>query len=176
LTRTPLFLASLLALGVTSTPSSADEAEKVILLKVPFYPDQTDQCGPATLASLLSYWGKPTDPVKLRQAMYDAKLKGSLPMDLVKAARDNGLSAEMVEGTPELIKSQVEAGRPVLVMLNMGLSALPIGHYVVVTGWDDKKKGFYAHSGGQADQFIAYKKFQKMQKTVDHWAMVAGLP
>src|SRR5690242_10844890 len=70
-----------------------------VQLRVPFFPDTTDQCGPATLAELLSFWGKPIDPAQLRQEMYVAKLHGTLPMDLLTTAQSHGLKSEMARGT-----------------------------------------------------------------------------
>ena len=52
----------------------------------------------ATLAGVLSFWGKSTDPRQLRQEMYLAKLHGTLPMDLVLSAQHHGLKAEMIRG------------------------------------------------------------------------------
>ena len=36
------------------------------LMTVPFYPDDTDQCGPAALASVLTFWGLRIHPQYLR--------------------------------------------------------------------------------------------------------------
>ena len=54
-------------------------------LDVPFFPDTTDQCGPASLASVLNYWGKTVSPAELKSDVYLSSLKGTLPMDLPPA-------------------------------------------------------------------------------------------
>src|SRR5437773_10016810 len=77
------------------------------VLPVPFFPDRTDQCGPSTLASLLSFWGKAIPPAQLRREMYMARLHGTLPMDLFLTARSHGLKAEMVRGDLEKLHSEL---------------------------------------------------------------------
>jgi ABC-type bacteriocin/lantibiotic exporter with double-glycine peptidase domain len=105
--------------------------------------------------------------------MYSAKLKGTLPMDLVAAAKQHGLNTQMVAGQIPQIQEELRQGRPVLAMLNRGYDIMPIGHYVLVTGFDDARKGFYAHSGGKANEFIPYKKFENQWKKSDYWALFA---
>jgi ABC-type bacteriocin/lantibiotic exporter with double-glycine peptidase domain len=148
----------------------------IVLLKVPFFPDKTDQCGPATLAEVLSYWGKTADPKELSREMYLAKLHGTLPMDLMLTAESHGLKTEMIRGNMASLQSELEAGRPVLAMLNLGFSVVPVEHYVVVTGFNDEKKGLYMHSAGKENQFIPYKKFLREWEKTDDWAMLSRLP
>src|SRR5687767_6827273 len=70
-------------------------AGRQVLLEVPFFPDKTNQCGPSALAGVLSFWGKPADPAKLREEMYLDKLKGTLPLDLFLTAKAHGLKTQM---------------------------------------------------------------------------------
>jgi ABC-type bacteriocin/lantibiotic exporter with double-glycine peptidase domain len=148
----------------------------VILLKVPFFPDRTDQCGPATLASLLSFWGKAATPQQLRGELYVAKLHGTLPMDLVLTAESHGLKTEMTRGDLAVLRTELEAGYPVVAMLNRGFTSVPLDHYVIVTGIDDDRKGLFMHSAGKKNQFIPYKKFEGQWKKADFWAMLARVP
>jgi ABC-type bacteriocin/lantibiotic exporter with double-glycine peptidase domain len=161
---------SLLILSLISPLNAAAQAPS---LKVPFYPDQTDQCGPATLAGVLGYWGKPIEPKQLRQEMYEAKLHGTLPMDLVYAAKTHGLTAETVRGNLQFIQSEIQAGRPVLVVINRGYTILPVNHFMIITGFDDGRKGLIVHSGKRANQFMSYRKFLKQWEKTDYWAMKA---
>lgn len=146
------------------------------LLQVPFFPDKTDQCGPAALAGVLSFWGKTTTSVELRQEMYTAKLHGTLPMDLVLTAQAHGLKADMVRGTLDLLRTELAAGRPVVVMLNTGFALAPADHYVIITGIDDERKGIYMHSAGKENQFYPEKKFLRQWEKTDNWTLVARLP
>jgi ABC-type bacteriocin/lantibiotic exporter with double-glycine peptidase domain len=148
-------------------------AQQPLHLNVPFFPDQTDQCGPATLAGVLSFWGKSIEPSQLKKEMYEAKLRGTLPMDLVYAAKTHGLSAEAVRGDWSLLRSEIAAGRPVLVVVNRGYTIMPVNHFMIVTGVDPGGAGVYAHSGKKADQFMPMKKFLKQWEKTDYWAMKA---
>lgn len=147
-----------------------------VLLRVPFFPDKTDQCGPSTLAALLSFWGQPVQPQDLRTEMYEAKLKGTLPMDLVHTAKTHLLEVKMVSGTLQQLRDELNAGRPVLAMLNLGFDMMPVGHYVIITGYDEDKGGLFMHSGGKANRFVSYKKFEKQWRKADYWALLADKP
>jgi ABC-type bacteriocin/lantibiotic exporter with double-glycine peptidase domain len=154
----------------------AEPLPSQILLKIPFFRDTTDQCGPATLAEILGFWGKAANPTLLRKEMYQAKLHGTLPMDLMLAAESHGLKTELVRGDVSQLQSELRAGRPVLAMLNFGFSFMPMDHYVVVTGFDENRRGFFVHSAGKENQFLSYKKFRQAWEKTDYWTMLARLP
>ena len=143
-----------------------------VLLMVPFFPDDTDQCGPSALASVLGYWGKPAAPARLRAEIYRSSLKGSLTVDLLLAAESRGLTAEMANGTLAGVKKELDAGRPVIAFVDVGYSFYPIGHYLVITGYDERRRCLFAHSGIQRDQSISYGKFDKQWKRTERWALL----
>ena len=145
-----------------------------VLLGVPFFPDKTDQCGPSALASLLSYWGRPADLADLRREIYLDKLGGALPMDLLIAARAHGLAATMSSGSLEALKADLDAGRPVVAFVNLGLKLVPIGHFLVVTGYDEARGGIYAHTGAEKNSFIPYARFRKQWERTGRWTLVAS--
>lgn len=145
-----------------------------VLLGVPFFPDKTDQCGPSALASVLAFWGKAAEPKELRREIYLDKLGGALPLDLALAARRRGLAAEMTNGTVDALKDDLDGGRPVIAFVNLGWSFLPIGHFLVVTGYDEEKGGFYAHSGTRKDAFVPYGRFRRQWERAGRWALVVS--
>lgn len=145
-----------------------------VLLGVPFFPDKTDQCGPSALASVLSFWGKPAKPQELKREIYVEKIGGSLPMDLLIAARAHGLSAEMSSGSLEGLKGNIDAGRPVIAFVNLGWRSVPIGHFLVVTGYDDTRRGVFTHSGVKKDSFVPYRRFMSQWDKTGRWALVVA--
>jgi len=174
--RTFIALAACLLAGrvlpnASGAPAS-DDPGKQVLLKVPFFPDNTDQCGPSALASVLGYWGKPVEPARLKQEIYRAHLKGSLTIDLMLAAESRGLSAEMANGSLVRVKKELDAGHPVIAFVNAGYSLYPVGHYLVITGYDDRIKCIFAHSGMTRDQRISYRKFDKQWEKTQRWALL----
>jgi ABC-type bacteriocin/lantibiotic exporter with double-glycine peptidase domain len=140
-------------------------------LVVPFFPDNADQCGPATLASLLSYWGIPSDPRTLKEEIYLRRLRGTLPIDLLLSAQARGLQAEGAGGTLDRVKTELAADRPVVALLNLGWTVYPRGHYVVVTGYDEQRQGVYLHSGMARDVFVPYEAFLNKWEKSGRWML-----
>src|ERR1700709_1563698 len=114
-----LFTIALLA-GCASFGAPRVPEGRMVRLSVPFFPDDTDQCGPSVLASVLEYWGKPAAPSELKKEIYRANLKGSLTVDMLLAPKDRGLAADMGDGGLAEVKTELDAGRPVIAFLNVG--------------------------------------------------------
>ena len=131
------------------------------LLNVPFFPNKTDQCGPSVLASVLTYWGAPVDPSTLKSEIYLAHLKGSLPLDLLLAAQDRGFKAYLYKGSIDDLKLELKKGHPLVAFINRGFDLYPIGHYVVISGYDETRQGLYVHSGLAKNKFVRYENFMK---------------
>jgi ABC-type bacteriocin/lantibiotic exporter with double-glycine peptidase domain len=140
-------------------------------LVVPFFPDNTDQCGPATLASILTYWGIPSDPQTLKEEIYLRRLRGSLSIDLLLAAQARGLQVEAAGGTLDRVKTELAADRPVVALLNLGWTVYPQAHYVVVTGYDEQRQGVYLHSGMTRNVFVSYAAFLNTWEKTGRWML-----
>lgn len=167
--------AACLLLGCAPTRASrVPEQDRRVVLQVPFFPDDTDQCGPSALASVLGYWGKPAEPSRLREEIYQTHLKGSLTIDLLLAAESRGLSAVIPDGSLALVKKELDAGHPLIAFLNVGYRFYPIGHYLVITGYDDARQCIVAHSGMKRDQRISYGKFDRQWEKTKRWTLLIG--
>ncbi len=166
-----LVVAVCLLQGCASSRTARAPEGRGVRLEVPFFPDGTDQCGPSALASLLGYWGKSALPSELRAEIYRANLKGALTVDMLLAARRRGLSAEMVDGSVAFAKAELDEGRPVLAFVNVGLRVVPIGHYLVLTGYDEEQRCFFAHSGKRRDLRISYAKLDGQWEKTNRWAL-----
>lgn len=143
---------------------------------MPFYANTSDQCGPAALASVLSFWGARADPAALRPELYRRSLGGSLPVDLTLAARRRGFRAEMYQGSLEDLRRRIDQGRPVLAFLNVWLRHLPQGHFVVVTGYDDARGGVYVHDGRRRDRFLRYSRLESAWSKTRRWTLIVEPP
>ncbi len=150
---------------------SGDSTKRRVHLVVPFFPDNTDQCGPAALASILTYWGLPGDPRTLREEIYLRRIRGTLSIDLLLAAQSRGLQAEGAGGTLDRLKTELAADRPVVALLNLGWALYPQGHYVVVTGYDEPRQGVYVHSGSAHDVFVPYALFLTKWEKTGRWML-----
>ncbi len=142
-------------------PEKGGPVKEQRLLSVPFFPDHTDQCGPSALASVLTFWGHPIDPLVLKKEIYVAHLKGSLSIDLLLAAQHRGFKACLYNGSIDDLKAELNKGHPLVAFINRGYDFLPIGHFVVVSGYDEARQGLYVHSGLVKNQFIRYGSFLK---------------
>lgn len=146
------------------------------LASVPFFPDDTDQCGPATLAGVMTYWGIQTDPVALKKKIYLPRLRGALSIDLLLVAQDHGLQAESYQGSLANVKAELDAGHPLVALLNLGYEFFPLGHYVVITGYDDAQQGLYVHSGLERDAFLSYERFLQSWEKTGRWTLLITPP
>ena len=148
------------------------EGEVRRLEAVPFFPDGTKQCGPSTLASVLTFWGHPTPPEVLRREIFLPKLEGTLPMDMLPAVEARGLTGRVYDGDLDDLKAQINAGRPLIVNLDMGVWKLRSGHFAVVTGYDDQRQGVYLHSGEDENLLMPYDRFLAKWDRTDRWTLL----
>ena len=158
--------------GVSQYSAIESESEGATWIAgVPFFPDDGDECGPATMAGLLSFWGAPVSRADLAEEVYDRTLRGTLPIDLWRAAADRGLDAQLVHGTMPDLQAEIAAGRPVIVQLNLGTAWLPIGHYVLVTGFHEASARVIAHSGTRPNRPFPYAAFLREWAGAGHWML-----
>jgi hypothetical protein len=62
---------------IRQTADYQDSPGRIVRIAVLFFPDGTDQCGPATLASVLMYWGIPSEPAVFKAEIYRPQLGGT---------------------------------------------------------------------------------------------------
>jgi ABC-type bacteriocin/lantibiotic exporter with double-glycine peptidase domain len=156
----------------SATLRNQEELRAEFLQNVPFYPDSTKLCGPSALASVLGYWQIRASRGELEARVYLERLEGSLPMDLVSAARDYGLKADLVRGNLDLLRSEIGSGRPVIVLVNLGASFYAVHHFMVVTGYDDAKGEIIAHSSLSQNRAFPYASFLRWWKKADACAIL----
>lgn len=142
---------------------------------VPFYPQDAYQCGPATLAMALTWSGLPIRPEALKEQVYTPSRKGSLQMAMVGATRRHGRIAYAIEGLNEMFQ-EIAAGRPVIVLQNLGLSWLPVWHYAVVIGYDLDQEDIFLHSGETKRKVMSYYVFEKTWARSNYWGLLVLQP
>jgi Peptidase_C39 like family len=140
-------------------------------LAVPFFPDDSDKCGPVALASVLAYWGTSASLKDLQEEVYLPAIHGSLPMDLLTAAKTRGLDAASYRGSLSNIIAEIDDGHPLIALLDTGHWIFSQGHFVVITGYDALRGGVYAHSGTSADMFIPYERLLAPWNKTDRWTL-----
>ena len=103
------------------TESPPDIPQIVELSEVPFNPQTEYYCGPAALASIISYRGLAVSPEQIAPLIYVPELKGSLQAEVVSATRQFDLLPVKLDGRLDSILREIAAGNPVFVLQNLGL-------------------------------------------------------
>ncbi len=146
------------------------------LTEVPFFPQRRYQCGPAALAMLLTDLGRPATPSELVGEVYVPARKGSLRPEMRAAIRARGLVAYPLEPQLQALLREIAAGRPVLVMQNLGLGWAPLWHYAVAVGYDLPAEQIVLRSGTNRRHVTTLSTFERTWARSGHWAQVAAPP
>ena len=133
----------------TVTPTFTPLPDEVTLTGYRHEWQQMNNCGPATLAMGLTFWGWEGDQTDtravLRPNFRQADDKNVNPHEMVAYVEaQSGLGAlARIGGDIELLKRLLAAGYPVLI--EKGLQHSPkdwMGHYVLVTGYNEGRQHF----------------------------------
>lgn len=168
----------------SSTPQSLrlyelppdDIAQVVELSEVPFFPQQSYQCGPAALATLLNAQQLEVSAEELMPQVYIPKLKGSLQIEMIATARAYGLLSYPLQHRLDDILREVNAGHPVLVLQNLFFDFYPAWHYAVIIGYDLNEKKLLLRSGEIKRHQISFATFERTWKRASYWAYVLLKP
>ncbi len=179
--RRPVLAVAGLLLAACTSPDGADFAtlpaaapERVEVAGVPFIPQDELYCGPAALATVLGWSGAAVGQAELAAAVFTPGRAGTLPADLVSAARRHDRLAVAVAGLPALL-TELAAGHPVLVLQNLGLDWAPQWHYAVAVGYDRPAGRLVLRSGREARRRVPLGTFEHTWARAGHWGL-AVLP
>jgi predicted double-glycine peptidase len=136
-------------------------------------------CGAAALQAVLAYWGRPEREDRLAVRLHSTPEAGTHPLDIVRVAREFGLTAELREGLdlPDL-EAALVSGTPVIVDLQAWRERddLPWtetwddGHYMVLIGMDAEKLYF------EDPSLLGRRGFIPRAEFVDRWHDYEGDP
>lgn len=166
----------------TLTPSELTPAAtahlpaRVELAQVPFFPQDDYQCGPAALATVLSTAGIDITPETLTPEIFLPGRKGSLAVELLAATRRRNRVPYSVPETPVAILEELAAGRPVLVMQNLGLKMIPVWHFAVAVGYDLNERTMILRSGTTERRVLDERRFLRSWNLAQRWAVVVLNP
>ena len=171
-----LLLVLLLLVGCAGSPQleqlPAALPERVELTATPFHPQTEHQCGPAALATVLGAVGRKVDPAALATEVYLPGRQGSLQPELAAAARARGLLAYETGPSLSDLLAEVAAGRPALVLQQLGAGPWPYWHYAVVIGYDKPRGQVLLRSGTDAREAMRASVFESTWARGGHWGLV----
>ena len=159
-----------------TSPSSNVLKPSFLIENVPFNSQQEYQCGPAAIATLLQYSGVDVSADDMVAEVYLPSREGSLQPEMLAAPRRFGRVSVMLPPSLEAVLFEVQNGRPVLVMQNLGLARIPQWHYAVIIGFDLNSQEIILHSGTVAEYRLSLKTFERTWQRVSHWAFVVLKP
>lgn len=148
----------------------------VNLVDVPFFAQEDFQCGPASLAMMLSWSGRRTAPEELVPLVYVPGRQGSFTVEMAAAARQGGRILYPL--APELVAvlHELQRGSPVLVLQNNGIAILPLWHFAVVVGADPVREKLWLHSGRTERMEITFPAFERTWARGGYWAATIVAP
>ncbi len=153
-----------------------DLARSAELAGTPFFAQTDYQCGPAALATVLAAAGFPADPGELGPQVFLPARTGTLQIEMIAGARRAGAVATRVPATLEAVLREVQAGHPVVVLQNLGLSWIPAWHYAVLVGYDIAAGEVLLRSGTTRREAMTMRTFEHTWKRSGSWAFVALPP
>jgi len=136
---------------------------------IPFFPQEEFQCGPASLAGVLNYYGWKVSPAEIAAEIFSRQARGTLDMDMVFYARKKGLRAEKYRGTFEDLQAQINSRRPLIVLIDQGFWVYQSHHFMVVVGYDGG--GIIVNSGKEERKFISRDSFSKTWEKTKFWTL-----
>lgn len=154
----------------------AERPRALELDATPFFPQEDYQCGPAALATVLQASGVAVEPAALVPQVYLPGRRGSLQAELIGATRRHGRLAYRLPGTGQALLAELEAGRPVLLLQNLGSRALPTFHYAVLIGYDANRNIALLRSGRSERLAVRWQSFARSWDRAGRWAIAVLEP
>jgi predicted double-glycine peptidase len=141
-----------------------------LIKNVPFFPQLAYQCGPASLAGVLNFWGIYVTPDEVAEDIYSKSEKGTLDIDMVLYAQKKGLQAILYKGSIKDLRDNIDSGYPVIVLVDYGFWVYQQNHFIVVIGYNDD--GVVVNSGKEKEKFISEKDFLKSWEKTNFWTLL----
>jgi len=139
-----------------------------------------NNCGPATLTMLLSYWGcERTQQDAASVLKPDPDDKNVSPWEMASYVRQLGFDAvTRVNGDLDLLKELLQAGLPVIVETWYVRDASDqLGHYRLVMGYDDAAREFLTYDSLHGpDVPIGYRELDELWRVFNRLYLVAHTP
>lgn len=142
---------------------------------VPLIKQEDFYCGPSSIAMVMQWAGSDITQQQVAALAFSPGAGGTYLADMIGSSRRLGQLAVEISDFDQLL-AEVAAGRPVIVFQNLGLAALPLWHYGVVTGYDFEKDEIYLNSGQLDKMVMPFAVFERTWRRGDYWGLVVLPP
>lgn len=139
---------------------------------VPFFPQKQYQSAPASLTSVLSFWG---NAINIEELIDLNPKVGEKPQRLGRLAGKVGgkeMDVRTYRGTLADLRNHIALDHPIIAFLGFDSEISSDGYFVVVTGYDDKNRTMKTHSVSGPNQSVSYDKFVKGWAKSDFWTLM----
>ncbi len=147
-------------------------------LDVPFITPRSHLCGSTSIEMVTSYWHSQIGfSPKLSGQELDARTlipakEGTLQIEMVIAARSNGLVVYPLEPTYKALFGELQANHPIIVLVNRSFSWHPLWHYAPVIGYDEKQRRIHAHFSDQPNEALSLSTFAALWERSRNWGIL----
>ena len=131
-------------------------------------------CGPSSLVSVLNFMGGDVSIGDASRALFNEKLGGTLSIDMLIYAKGRGFDARYYSGGLGDAKALVRSGTPPILFLNLGVKSYPVGHFVVLIGYNDEMESAVIHSGTEGGKVVGYAWLLKRWKRTGYSTLVVA--
>lgn len=170
------------------TPTSTPIPERVILISPAYEKQDINNCGPATLAMYLRYYGWEGDQFTISDLIKPIPQDRNVNVEELDHYVRNYAgwlhTIYRVGGDIELLKELIAAGIPVMIEESFTFeeSYWPnddkwAGHYYLLNGYDDQRQSFFGQDsfyGG--DRWVEYEKLQIQWQSFNYVYTIVFLP
>lgn len=163
------FLLLLFFLSCAGPPLLQESKNARIIPGVPFHPQEKYQCGPASLAGALNFWGLKDSPEEIAARIFSPTAGGTLDLDMVLYARSKGLKAARYAGNWEDLRNNVDSGVPLILLVDEGFWVYQKGHFLVAVGYDER--GPIVNSGRDRHLRVPLDGFLKKWQKTKFWTL-----
>ncbi len=154
---------------------TVDVPTRAQVVGVPLIQQADFYCGPASIAMVLQWAGSDVTQEDIAKLAFNPGAEGTYLADMTGSSRRLGQLAVEISGFDQLL-TEVAAGHPVVVFQNLGLAALPVWHYGVVTAYDFEADLIYLNSGQRDQMVMPFAVFERTWRRGDFWGLVVLPP
>jgi tetratricopeptide (TPR) repeat protein len=147
-------------------------------INVPFIAPRSKLCAATSIEMVSLYWQIHTSFIP-HMSLYELDARtliplkgGTLQIELINAARADGLIAYPIEPTFDALIAELADNHPVIVLVNRGYSWYPLWHYSPITGYDAKMQTILMHFGDRPNEAIPIETFGAIWERSGNWGVV----